>query len=135
MKFLLKAIILALLAGPTIATAETVADAGPERITLTDQGEIKSAIELSDSIDELSKKVMACNNESTGSASDCDCYDLGTCKFKKEYMKAANSYCKAKKTYPSWTGKTVNFDIKANKNSHSLYMGGLERQFGQVCKK
>jgi hypothetical protein len=135
MKHLIKAIILVLLAGPTIATAETVADAEPEAITLTDQGEIKSAIELSDSIDELSKKVMACNNESTGSASDCDCYDLDTCKFKKEYMKAANSYCKVKKTYPSWTGKTVNFDIEANKNTHSLYMGGLEQQFGRACKK
>jgi hypothetical protein len=135
MKHLIRAIIFVLIAGPAIATAETAADAEPEPITLTDQGEIKSAIELSDSIDALSKKVMACDKESTGPASDCDCYDLDACKFKKEYMKAANSYCKAKKSYPSWTGKTVNFDIEANKNSHSLYMGGLEQQFGQVCKR
>lgn len=126
---------LLLLAGPINAIADSAADVEPEPVTLTDQGEIKSAIELSDSIDALSKKVMACHNESTDQVSNCDCYDLDTCKFKKEFMKAANSYCQAKKTYPSWTGKTVNFDIEGNKNSHSLYMGGLEHQFGKACEK
>jgi hypothetical protein len=135
MKFFINSMMLVLLAGSTISNAETAAGAEPEPISLTDQGDIESAIELSDSIDAISKKVMACNNEIPASIEDCDCSDLETCKFKNEYKKAASVYCKIKKTYPSWVGKTVNFDIEGSNNSHSLYMGGLEQQFGRACKK
>lgn len=135
MKFLIKAMMFVLLVGPAIAIAESAADVEPELITLSNPADIKSAIELSDSIDGVSRKVMACNSGTTGNVSECDCNDLQTCKFKKEYKTAAGIYCKIKAAHPSWAGKTVNFYIEENKKSHSLYMAGLEQQFGQACKK
>lgn len=132
MKRILQAIILVLVASSAIAYAEPVAKV--EHITLSDQGDIKRADELSNAIDEVSKKVMACNKEAVGSVEACDCSALDTCKFKSEYKNAATLYCKIKVDYPSWTGKIVDFYFGQTSDTHSLYMEGLEQQFGQFCK-
>lgn len=105
-----------------------------EPITLKDSNQIQRAHALSLAIDNISEKVMACMDEPGSTREVCACFNLDSCKFKKEFDKAAALYCAINTDFPSWSGKSINYSVKGKNGSHALSMAGLERQFGKYCK-
>ena len=103
-------------------------------LTLTAESDIKRAQEMSQAIDAVSQRVMACPESSGGSREVCVCASLESCKFKKEYEKAISLYCEIKTDYPEWANKPVNYFTSDNKISNALGMEALEIQFGKYCK-
>jgi hypothetical protein len=105
-----------------------------EPITLKENIEIQKAHILSQAIDNVTNKVMACMSEPNSSREDCVCSDLDTCRFKKEFDKAVAIYCATKSDYPSWEGQIINYSVKGKNRFNALSMEGLERQLGKYCK-
>lgn len=105
-----------------------------EPLTLKDNNQIQRAHALSLAIDNVSEKVMACMDESGGTREVCACFNLDSCKFKKEFDTAAALYCAINTDFPSWKGESINYSVKGKTGSNALSMTGLERQFGEYCK-
>ena len=105
-----------------------------ESIILKNIADIQRAQTLIQSIDETSKKVMACMKEAGGSVEVCGCSNLEMCKFKKEFKKTSILYCAIKSDFPTWAGNTINYYSTKEKLSHSLGMVGLDKMLGQYCK-
>jgi hypothetical protein len=121
-----KVIALGLLLVPSLSNAEA--------LTLSNADQIKRASALSQAIDHVSEKVMTCMNEPGGSQETCACFDLDSCLFKSEFEQAAEIYCGIKLDFPSWAGKSINFQVEGDGQSHAIGMTGLEKQFGQFCR-
>ncbi len=121
-----KLIVLGLIFIPALTNAES--------LRLSNANEIDRASALSQAIDSVSEKVMKCMGEPGGSQEICACYDLDSCIFKQEFEQAAGIYCGIKMDFPSWAGKSINFQVEGDGRSHVIGMTGLERQFGEFCR-
>ena len=109
------------------ATAETLKLTDPDAITL--------AAELSDRIDDLSAKVMACIDDHRGDHEPCICRDACNCPFKSEYTAAEEAFRAALAQHPEWQDRMIHFTRPGDPLGYNLAFDGLARQFAASCAK
>ena len=109
------------------ATAETLKLTDPDAMTL--------AAELSDRIDDLSAKVMACIDAHGGDHEPCICADACNCPFKAEYTAAEEAFREALTQHPEWQDRMIHFTRPGDPLGYNLAFDGLARQFGATCRE
>ena len=106
--------------------------ADSEIIEVNSEKEKIAILDVHNSIKKMAANVKQCMAAPGGTRQTCGCLDLKGCKFKTDYKRLIDSYCKLRSQYPEWQGKTVN--MYQNSQTIAVGMVGLERQLGRSCK-
>ena len=106
---------------------------GAETLQLNDPEAIELAAAVSDRVDDLSGKVMACIDANGGDHKPCICIDACSCPFKAEYDAAEAAFHEALAQHPEWTDRMIHFTRAGDPMGYNLAFDGLARQFGAQC--
>ena len=116
-----------------VATMTVNFAAKAETLELNDPGAIELAAVVSDRVDDLSDKVMACIDANGGDHKPCICLDACTCPFEAEYLAAEAAFREAIDRHPEWKDRVIHFTRPGNPMGYNLAFDGLARQFGSTC--
>lgn len=121
-------LVLGLLAMPLAFAAE-------ETLILEDPAAVALAGEVSDRIDALSAKVMACIDANGGDHEPCICVDACSCPFGDAYRAAEAAFHDALAQHPEWRDRMIHFTRPGDAMGYNLAFDGLARQFAAACRE